>query len=58
MTTVNPLGLEEWEASFGRLYRAAIDAGVMAVMSAHIAFPAFVRSLDPDAGWRRSGRRR
>ena len=50
LTTVNPLGLEEWEASFGRLYRAAIDAGVMAVMSAHIAFPAFVRSLDPDAG--------
>ena len=50
VTTINPLGLEAWEATFGRLYRAAIEAGVMSVMSAHIAFPAFVRSLDPAAG--------
>ena len=50
VTTVIPLSLGEWEASFGRLYRGAIDAGVLAVMSAHIAFPAFVRSLDPSAG--------
>ena len=50
VTTANPLGVEEWEATFGRLYRAAIEAGVMSVMSAHIAFPAFVRSLDPEAG--------
>ncbi|WEJ33288.1 glycoside hydrolase family 3 N-terminal domain-containing protein [Devosia sp. SD17-2] len=49
VTTVNPLTLEEWEQKFGRLYRAAIKAGVMSVMSAHIAFPAFVRSLDPEA---------
>jgi beta-N-acetylhexosaminidase len=33
-----------------RLYRAAIDAGVMSVMSAHIAFPAYVLAHDPDAG--------
>jgi beta-N-acetylhexosaminidase len=50
VTTVNPLSLAEWEESFGRLYRSAIDAGVLCVMSAHIAFPAFVRALDPDAG--------
>ena len=50
VTTINPLSLEEWEARFGRLYRAAIEAGVLSVMSAHIAFPAFVRSLDPMAG--------
>jgi len=49
VTTVNPLTLEEWENTFGKLYRAAIEAGVMSVMSAHIAFPAFVRELDPDA---------
>ncbi|WP_297578328.1 glycoside hydrolase family 3 N-terminal domain-containing protein [Devosia sp.] len=48
-TTVNPLTLSEWEQSFGKLYRAAIAAGVMSVMSAHIAFPAFVRELDPKA---------
>ena len=50
VTTINPLTIEDWEATHGALYRAAIAAGVMSVMSAHIAFPAFVRSLDPDAG--------
>ena len=49
VTTVNPLTLAEWEDKFGRLYRAAIEAGVLSVMSAHIAFPAFARELDPDA---------
>ena len=50
VTTVNPLTLPEWEVTHGALYRAAIDAGVLSVMSAHIAFPAFVRALHPDAG--------
>lgn len=45
VTTVIPLSIREWEASFGALYRKAIDAGVLTVMSAHIAFPAYVRSL-------------
>jgi beta-N-acetylhexosaminidase len=43
LTTINPLSLPEWEATFGRLYRAAIGQGVMAVMSAHIALPSFAR---------------
>lgn len=50
VTTVNPLSFAEWDEKFGRLYRAAIEAGVLAVMAGHIAFPAFVRQLDPDAG--------
>ena len=50
VTTINPLSMDEWQASHGALYRAAIDAGVMSVMSAHIAFPAYVLSRDPDAG--------
>ena len=44
VTTINPLSLEEWKQTFGRLYRAGIEAGAMAVMSAHIAFPAFARA--------------
>jgi beta-N-acetylhexosaminidase len=43
VTTINPLTMPEWEATFGRLYRAAIARGVLAVMSAHIALPAFAR---------------
>ena len=50
LTTINPLSMLEWEAQFGRLYRAAISAGVLSVMSAHIALPAFVHESDPDAG--------
>ena len=50
VTTVNPLSMPEWEKSYGRLYRKAIAAGVLSIMSAHIALPAFVRALEPDAG--------
>lgn len=50
VTTINPLSLDDWNATHGALYRAAIDAGVMAVMSAHIALPAYVHAHDPDAG--------
>ncbi len=50
VTTIMPLSVADWEATHGALYRAAIAAGVLCVMSAHIAFPAFVRSLGPDAG--------
>ena len=46
VTTINPLSMEEWEATHGRLYRAAIAAGVKAVMSAHIALPAFVADAE------------
>lgn len=48
VTTVNPLSMTEWEASFGRLYRAAIKAGAMSVMSAHIALPSFAREMGAD----------
>jgi beta-N-acetylhexosaminidase len=50
VTTAIPLSVDAWEATHGHLYRAAIAAGVLSVMSAHIAFPAFIRSLDPGAG--------
>lgn len=48
LTTINPLRMEEWEKTFGRLYRNAIDAGVMSVMSGHIALPSYVSELAVD----------
>ena len=45
-----PLAMPEWQATFGRLYRAAIKAGVLSVMSAHIALPAYILAATPDAG--------
>ncbi|SLN60219.1 Beta-N-acetylglucosaminidase/beta-glucosidase [Aquimixticola soesokkakensis] len=46
VTTVNPLSFAQWEASFGTLYRAAIDAGVLAIMPAHIALPSYMREVE------------
>ncbi|ACB33079.1 glycoside hydrolase family 3 domain protein [Leptothrix cholodnii SP-6] len=43
VTTINPMTVEEWTAVFGQLYARAIDAGVLSVMSAHIAFPDYLR---------------
>jgi beta-N-acetylhexosaminidase len=50
VTTTNPLSIEVWRETFGRLYRRMIDEGVVSVMSAHIALPAYVRAKDPSAG--------
>lgn len=50
VTTVNPLSYDEWELSYGKVYRAMINTGVMSVMSAHIALPSWVLKKYPDAG--------
>ena len=44
VTTINPLDDKAWRTSFGRLYRGLIDGGVMTVMSAHIALPAYAKA--------------
>jgi beta-N-acetylhexosaminidase len=50
VTTVNPLSVEDWERTFGGLYRSLIAEGVMSVMSAHIALPSFAALLGvPDS---------
>jgi beta-N-acetylhexosaminidase len=49
VTTVNPLSFDEWDKTYGKLYRAMIEAGVLTVMSAHIALPSFaVKSGVPE----------
>lgn len=50
VTTVNPLSMEEWEATYGMLYRSLIDGGVLSIMPAHIAFPAYMRELEGVTG--------
>lgn len=50
VTTVNPLNVDEWEQTYGRIYRTMIQQGVMSVMSAHIALPSWVRKHQPGAG--------
>ncbi|NKK58327.1 glycoside hydrolase family 3 protein [Rhizobium leguminosarum bv. viciae] len=49
VTTTNPLSMDEWKETFGRLYGTLIAEGVLAIMSGHISLPAYIRSKMPDA---------
>ena len=43
----NDLSVEEWDATFGRVYKELIDAGIDSVMIGHICLPAYSRMLRP-----------
>lgn len=44
---VNNLSCNEWDASFGKVYKNAIDEGVMTIMIGHIALPEYQKKLVP-----------
>ena len=44
---VNELSVEEWEESFGQVYRNHINNGVMSIMAGHIALPEYQKALVP-----------
>lgn len=41
LTSVNSMSMEEWDETFGRVYRDLINAGALTVMAGHIAMPAY-----------------
>ncbi|MEY2654188.1 MAG: hypothetical protein RLZZ524_1216 [Pseudomonadota bacterium] len=43
VTTINPLSPQDWHAHYGHIYRSLIDDGLLTVMSAHIALPAYAQ---------------
>lgn len=45
-TTVNSLTKEEWDSSYGAVYRAMIEEGTDSIMVAHIALPAYQAEND------------
>jgi beta-N-acetylhexosaminidase len=45
---VNELSVEEWDASFGKVYKNFIDEGVMTIMAGHIALPEYQYKLNPN----------
>ena len=51
LTSVNSLSKEEWMNTYGRVYKAMIDEGVMSIMVAHIALPAFDEKVDDILGY-------
>ena len=46
VTSVNSLSIEEWEASYGKVYRGLIEDGAMTAMVGHIAMPAMEEYFD------------
>ena len=46
LTSINSLSCREWDATYGDIYQAMIDEGVMAVMAGHIALPAYEEYYD------------
>ena len=46
VTSVNSLSLEDWEASFGKVYRQLIAEGAESIMIGHIAMPAMEEYID------------
>ena len=43
VASVNDLSVEEWDATYGKIYGRLIDEGVASVMTAHIMQPAYSR---------------
>jgi len=41
LTSVNSLGREEWDRTYGKVYRRLIEDGARAVMVGHIALPSY-----------------
>ena len=46
--SINSCTCEEWDATYGRIYRAGIEAGVKTVMIGHILQPAYTRHFRPE----------
>ena len=49
LTSINSLSADAWMASYGKVYRTLIVKGAKTVMVGHIAQPAWVKKLDPEA---------
>ncbi|MCD7957747.1 MAG: glycoside hydrolase family 3 protein [Lachnospiraceae bacterium] len=49
LTSVNSLSVDEWDRTFGKVYASLIAEGAQTVMAGHIAQPAYVSALKPDA---------
>lgn len=46
--SVNTLSCEEWDASFGKVYKGLIDDGLPSIMAGHLMLPAYQRRFTPD----------
>jgi len=43
----NGLSCEDWDKTFGKVYKTAIDNGVLSIMVAHFTLPAYQKLINP-----------
>jgi len=48
VTSVNTLGCDEWEDTFGRVYKGLINEGARSLMVGHIMLPEYSKKLRPN----------
>lgn len=47
VTSINSMTCEEWDATYGKVYKACIEEGAKSVMVGHIMQPEYSRKLSP-----------
>ncbi len=45
---INGMSVEEWDATYGMVYKTLIDGGLDAIMGGHIMLPEYARAINPD----------
>lgn len=48
LTSVNSLSMEEWDKTYGSVYKRLIENGALTVMAGHIAMPAYQGYFNPE----------
>ena len=46
--SVNSLSTDEWDKTYGKVYRGLIDAGLPSIMAGHIHMPAYEKFFNPE----------
>ena len=49
LTSINTLSVQDWDATFGKVYAGMIEEGTLSIMAGHIALPAYARALGATA---------
>jgi beta-N-acetylhexosaminidase len=48
LSSVNSLSVEEWDKTYGVIYKEMIEAGAQSVMAGHILLPSYSKKLNPE----------
>lgn len=48
VSSINSLSCEEWDQTYGKIYRNLIDHGAQTIMAGHIMQPAWSKRINPD----------